>query len=144
MSNSHAILSGYFHEGLCTGPTLDNKSSTVVWTSVMSCSKLSRQAWLPRRWAIWIKIDQIAKFKLLLCFNFRMSFFTIQTGLLFYIYSLITRNLYPHNPASLRVISDDWMIKISQTRTSATENLRPSVSSMTFWLIHFKGKTSNG
>ena len=144
MSNSHAILSGYFHEGLRTGPTLDNKSNTVVWTSVMSCFKLSRQAWLPRRWAIWFKIDQIAKFKLLLCFNFRMSFLRYKPGLLFYIYSFITRNLYPHNPASLRLISDDRMIKMSQTRTSATENLRPSVSFMTFWLIHSKGKTSNG
>ena len=72
------------------------------------------------------------------------AFLRYKPGLLFYIYSLITRNLYPHNPASLRVISDDWMIKISQTRTSATENLRPSVSSLTFWLIHSKGKTSNG
>ena len=52
ISSSHDILSGYFHEGLLTGPTLDNKSATVVWTSLMSCFKLSRQAWLPRRWAI--------------------------------------------------------------------------------------------
>lgn len=52
ISSSQDILSGYFQEGLLTGPTLDNKSMTVVWTSVMSCFKLSRQAWLPRRWAI--------------------------------------------------------------------------------------------
>ena len=52
ISSSHDILSGYFHEGLLTGPTLDNKSITVVWTSLTSCLKLSKQAWLPSRWAI--------------------------------------------------------------------------------------------
>lgn len=72
ISSSHDILSGYFHEGLLTGPTLDNKSITVVWTSLISCLKLSKQAWLPRRWAIvacvippvlyWENIHKTTKF----------------------------------------------------------------------------------